>query len=217
MNNFDSDEDATIPRDNLDLSTAELQEHYSLPVGLAKWMKDNKRSHTVFIRYQSTNDMQGRKFLDKLQQWYINTVVKRHGSNGTINTDLRKYLRHDLLGHHPPKYQDKRCWLVYNAAQVVTVTPAPAPRSGAVTRSRTTQHAPSAALPASDEEDTTSTVTPAQTISSYSKSDFLRTLEMIQRHLYCYLRKNASRFLDDTCKHDLIRWIKTKRKTKERT
>ena len=148
-----------------------------------------------------------------MQTWYIETVIKRYGSNGATNTDLRTYLRRDLLGHTPPKYPDKRCLVVYNSTQVVTVPPTTALRGGAVTRSRTTR-APSAALPASDDEDTPSTVTPAQTISSYSKSDFLRTLEMIQRHLYCYLRKNVSRFLDDTCKHDLIRWIADEEKDK---
>ena len=57
---LDSDEDTTITRDNFELSTTELQEHYVMPVGLAKWMKDKKRSHTLFIRYQSTNDIQER-------------------------------------------------------------------------------------------------------------------------------------------------------------
>ena len=80
MYDFDSDEDTTITRDNFELSTAELQDHYSLPVGLAKWMKDKKRSHTVFIRYQGTNDIQGTKFLERLQTWYIETVIKRYGS-----------------------------------------------------------------------------------------------------------------------------------------
>ena len=108
MYDFDSDEDTTITRDNFELSTAELQDHYSLPVGLAKWMKDKKRSHTVFIRYQGTNDIQGTKFLERLQTWYIETVIKRYGSNGTTNTDLCTYLHRDLLGHNPPKYQDKR-------------------------------------------------------------------------------------------------------------
>ena len=43
---FDSDEDATITRDNFELSTAELQEHYSMPVGLAKWMKERRDATT---------------------------------------------------------------------------------------------------------------------------------------------------------------------------
>ena len=71
MDNFDSEEDATITRDNFELSTAELQEHYSLPNGMTKWMKENKRSHTVFFRYQNTNDIQGTKLLDRLQNWII--------------------------------------------------------------------------------------------------------------------------------------------------
>ena len=159
---FDSDEDATITRDNFELSTAELQEHYAMPVGLAKWMKDKRRSHSVFIRYQGTNDIQGTKFLERLQTWYIETVIKRYGSNGTTNTDLRNYLRRDLLGHNPPKSQDKRCWEVYNSTQVVIVPPAaPAQRA---TRSRT--RAPSAALPDADDTDATTTITPAQTISA---------------------------------------------------
>jgi len=210
MDNFDSEEDATITRDNFELSTAELQEHYSLPNGMTKWMKENKRTHTVFFRYQSTNDIKGTKLLDRLQNWYINTAVGRYGSGGTTNTDLRKYLRRDMLGHNPPDYKDKRCWDVYNSTQVVTVQPtAPAQR---VTRSRT--RAPSAALPDSGDEDTTTTVVPTQTAASYSKSDFLRTLEMIQRHVYCFLRRNVSRFLDDTCKNDLTRWIADKENSK---
>ena len=37
---------------------------------------------------------------------------------------------------------------------------------------------------------------------------------MIQRHLYCFLRQNIPRFLDDTCKHDLARWIADEEKEK---
>ena len=36
MYDFESDEDTTITRDNFELSTAELQECYAMPVGLAK-------------------------------------------------------------------------------------------------------------------------------------------------------------------------------------
>ena len=40
MFDLESDEDAEMTRDNFELSTAELLEHHSLPVGLAAWMKD---------------------------------------------------------------------------------------------------------------------------------------------------------------------------------
>ena len=92
MYDFESDEDATITRDNFELSTAELMEHYSLPDGLATWMKDKGRGHTVFVRYQTTNDIEATKFFERFQMWYVDTAIKRYGSKGTTNTDLRTYL-----------------------------------------------------------------------------------------------------------------------------
>ena len=129
--NYDSDEDNKVTRDNFELSTAELQEHNVYPIGLTAWMKKQKKKHTIFIRYQSTNDIEGTRFLSRLQQWYIEVALSRYGSKGTTNTDLRKYLRRDLLGHNPPDTDDRRCWDVYDSTQVLTlpaVAPAPTER-----------------------------------------------------------------------------------------
>ena len=128
--------------------------------------------------------------------WYLN----RYGSKGTTNTDLRKYLRRDLLGHHPSDTDDRRCWVVYDSTQVLTLPAA----ATAPTERRSTRHAPAVAVPAPAP---TPTVVPAQTVASYSKSELQRTLEMVQRHVYCYLRVNLPRFLDDNCKADFARWI----------
>ena len=157
-----------------------------------------KKKHTIFIRYQVTNAIKGTRFLNRLQQWYIDVVINRYGSNGTTNTDLRKYLRRDLLGHNPPDTDDRRCWVIYDSTQVLTL-PAAAPPPA---ERRSTRHAPAVAVPPPAP---TPTVVPAQTVASYSKSEFLRTLEMIQRHLYYFLRVNLPRFLDDICKANFTR------------
>ena len=51
LQDYDSDGDTTITRDNFELSTAELQEHNVNPLNLVKWMKEKKKTHTIFIRY----------------------------------------------------------------------------------------------------------------------------------------------------------------------
>ena len=121
---YDSDEEVT--RDDFELSTAELQDHVGTPPGLEKWKKEKKKKHTIFIKYQVTNAIKGTRFLNRLQTWYINHVLIKHGSKGTTNTDLRKYLRRDLLGHNPPDTDDRRCWVIYDSTQVLTL-PAAAP------------------------------------------------------------------------------------------
>ena len=56
MSDLQSDDDAEMTRDNFELSTAELMDHYSLPVGLSAWMKDKGMGHTVFIKYHTTHE-----------------------------------------------------------------------------------------------------------------------------------------------------------------
>ena len=166
-------------------------------------MKKKKKKHTIFIRYQATNDIEGTRCLNRLQQWYIDVAISRYGSNGTTNTDLRKYLRRDLLGHNPPDTDDRRCWVVYDSTQVLTL-PAAAP---APTERRSTRRAPAVAVPAPAP---TPTVVPAQTVASYSKSEFQRTLEMIQRHVYCYLRVSLPAFLTTIVKQTSPDGLQTK-------